>query len=93
MGFEIPSGIAWRTRSRRGRVTAACVFGLNKPNLLFTSSHSVSRSEMPVAAHYSDYKPDLYEKTKCTSCWYSCRGETQSPTNVKRAMEYMGIYI
>ena len=69
-----------------------CLAGLNQIHVT-PSGHLKRCSEMPVAAHYSEYKPDLYEKTKCTSCWYSCRGETQSPANVKRAMEYMGIYI
>ncbi len=57
------------------------------------SGHLKRCSEMPVAAHYSEYATDLYQKTECTSCWYSCRGETQSPANVRRALEYMGIWI
>lgn len=57
------------------------------------SGHLKRCSEMPVAAHYSEYASDLYQKTECTSCWYSCRGETQSPANVRRALEYMGIWI
>ena len=57
------------------------------------SGHLKRCSEMPVAAHYSEYSPDLYQKTECTSCWYSCRGETQSPANIKRALEYLGVWI
>lgn len=57
------------------------------------SGHLKRCSEMPVTAHYSEYTPDLYSKTECTQCWYSCRGETQSPANMKRALEYMGIWI
>ncbi len=69
-----------------------CLAGINQIHVT-PSGHLKRCSEMPVAAHYSEYRPDLYGKTKCTSCWYSCRGETQDPANVKRAMEYMGIYI
>ncbi len=57
------------------------------------SGHLKRCSEMPVVAHYSDYAPDLFGKTECTACWYSCRGETQSPANVSRALEYMGVWI
>ena len=57
------------------------------------SGHLKRCSEMPVAAHYSEYTPDLYQRTECTSCWYSCRGETQSPANIRRALEYMGVWI
>lgn len=57
------------------------------------SGHLKRCSEMPVTAHYSEYTPDLYQKTDCTACWYSCRGESQSPANVRRALEYMGIWI
>ncbi len=69
-----------------------CMAGINQIHVT-PSGHLKRCSEMPVAAHYDEYKPDLYNKTNCTSCWYSCRGETQSPVNLKRAMEYMGIYM
>ena len=57
------------------------------------SGHLKRCSEMPVTAHYSEYHPKLYEKTNCTACWYSCRGETQTPANIKRALEYMGVWV
>jgi MoaA/NifB/PqqE/SkfB family radical SAM enzyme len=57
------------------------------------SGHLKRCSEMPVAAHYTDYSPDLYQKTNCSACWFSCRGETQSPANVKRALEYLGVWV
>ncbi len=57
------------------------------------SGHLKRCSEMPVVAHYSDYTPDLFGKTECEACWYSCRGETQSPANVRRALEYLGVWI
>jgi len=50
-------------------------------------------SEMPVAAHYSEYEPGLFQPTKCEACWFSCRGETQAPQTFKRALEYMGVWI
>jgi len=57
------------------------------------SGHLKRCSEMPVTAHYSEYHPKLYDKTECTACWYSCRGETQTPANIRRALEYMGVWI
>ncbi len=57
------------------------------------SGHLKRCSEMPVTTHYSEYHPNLYDKTECTSCWYSCRGETQTPASIKRALEYMGIWL
>lgn len=57
------------------------------------SGHLKRCSEMPVTAHYSEYHPKLYDETKCTACWYSCRGETQTPVNIRRALEYMGIWV
>ncbi len=57
------------------------------------SGHLKRCSEMPVAAFYDEYTPDLYDQTSCTSCWFSCRGETQSPANVKRALEYLGVWV
>lgn len=50
-------------------------------------------SEMPVAAHYSEYEPGFFQPTKCEACWFSCRGETQAPQTFKRALEYMGVWI
>lgn len=60
------------------------------------SGHLKRCSEMPVTAHYSEYHPKLYDKTKCTACWYSCRGESQVPdgsATFKRALEYLGVWI
>ena len=69
-----------------------CLAGIS--HIQVTPSGHIKRcSEMPVVAHYSEYSPDLYDKTECTACWYSCRGETQSPATFKRALEYMGIWI
>jgi len=69
-----------------------CLAGVS--HLQVTPSGHLKRcSEMPVVAHYDEYSTDLFGKTECTACWYSCRGETQSPANVRRALEYMGVYI
>jgi len=57
------------------------------------SGHLKRCSEMPVTAHFSEYHPKLYDETNCTACWYSCRGETQTPANIRRALEYMGIWV
>ena len=69
-----------------------CMAGISHIHVT-PSGHLKRCSEMPVSAHYTDYEPTLYSPTKCDSCWYSCRGETQSPITMKRAMEYMGLYI
>ena len=69
-----------------------CLAGIS--HIQVTPSGHIKRcSEMPVVAHYEEYSSDLFDKTECTACWYSCRGETQSPATFKRALEYMGIWI
>ena len=69
-----------------------CFAGINMFQVT-PSGHLKRCSEMPIAFHYSEYKPGVFDKTKCTACWYSCRGETQSPVTVKRALEYLGIWV
>ncbi|HWP90861.1 MAG TPA: radical SAM protein [Thermodesulfobacteriota bacterium] len=69
-----------------------CLAGINMIQVT-PSGHLKRCSEMPVTAHYSDYSPDLYGKTRCEACWYSCRGETQTPINIRRGLEYMGIWL
>lgn len=69
-----------------------CTAGLSHIQVT-PSGHLKRCSEMPVAAFYDEYTPDLYDQTSCTSCWFSCRGETQSPANVKRALEYLGVWV
>jgi len=47
-------------------------------------------AEMPRMAHYSEYWPTQVEKTLCTKCWYSCRGETEAPAlNARRIADLM----
>jgi MoaA/NifB/PqqE/SkfB family radical SAM enzyme len=47
-------------------------------------------SEMPAVCHYTDYTPDYFTKTKCTTCWFGCRGETQAPV-IAKGRELIGI--
>ena len=68
-----------------------CTAGLSHIQVT-PSGHLKRCSEMPVTAHYTEYSPDLYQKTNCTACWFSCRGETQSPATVKRALEFLGVW-
>ncbi|NIP38333.1 MAG: radical SAM protein [Candidatus Dadabacteria bacterium] len=69
-----------------------CTAGLSHIQVT-PSGHLKRCSEMPVSAHYTEYTPDLYQKTNCDACWFSCRGETQSPANVQRALEYLGVWV
>ncbi len=68
-----------------------CLAGLNMITVT-PSGHMKRCSEMPIIAHGSEYYPGIFDKTKCTACWYSCRGETQAPLTFKRALEYLGIW-
>jgi len=69
-----------------------CFAGINMIQVT-PSGHLKRCSEMPVTAHYTEYHPGLYDKTKCTACWYSCRGETEAPIDMKRCLEYIGIWV
>jgi len=72
-----------------------CFAGINMVQVT-PSGHIKRCSEMPIVAHYSEYHLGMFDKTKCTACWYSCRGETQIPDKsdtFKRALEYIGIWI
>jgi MoaA/NifB/PqqE/SkfB family radical SAM enzyme len=69
-----------------------CFAGINMIQVT-PSGHLKRCSEMPVVAHYSEYKPGIFDKTNCTACWYSCRGETQTPINLRRGLEYIGIWL
>jgi len=67
-----------------------CRAGINMVTVT-PSGHIKRCSEMPVVAHGSEYRPGLFDETSCTSCWYSCRGETEAPVTVRRALEVFGI--
>ena len=69
-----------------------CLAGISHVQVT-PSGHIKRCSEMPVTVHYSEYHTKLYDKTECTACWYSCRGETQSPANFRRGLEYLGVWI
>jgi len=45
---------------------------------------------MPAVCHYTDYEPNYFTKTKCTTCWFGCRGETQAPV-IAKARELIGV--
>ena len=47
-------------------------------------------SEMPAVCHYTDYTPDFFTETKCNTCWFGCRGETQAPV-LSKAKELIGV--
>ena len=69
-----------------------CTAGIE--HLQVTPSGHIKRcSEMPVVAHWSEFKPGMFQPTKCEACWFSCRGETQAPPSIKRALEYMGVWV
>lgn len=75
----------------RGGVPS-CTAGIE--HLQVTPSGHIKRcSEMPVVAHWSEFKPGMFQPTKCEACWFSCRGETQAPPSIKRALEYMGVWV
>jgi len=63
-----------------------CRAGINMLTVT-PSGHMKRCSEMPVVAHGTEYHPGLFDKTKCTSCWYNCRGEVESPITFNRAIE------
>lgn len=69
-----------------------CTAGIE--HLQITPSGHIKRcSEMPVVAHWSEYEPGMFQPTKCEACWFSCRGETQAPKTIRRALEYMGVWV
>jgi GTP 3',8-cyclase len=67
-----------------------CLAGINMVTVT-PSGHIKRCSEMPVIIHGSEYYPGIFDKTKCTACWYSCRGESEAPLTFKRALEFLGI--
>ncbi|MGQ0792699.1 MAG: radical SAM protein [Deltaproteobacteria bacterium] len=69
-----------------------CLAGINMVQVT-PSGHIKRCSEMPVVADYKEYHPKMFDKTQCTSCWYSCRGETQTMIDFKRGLEYIGIWV
>lgn len=67
-----------------------CRAGMNM--ITVTPSGHIKRcSEMPVVAHGTEYYPGIFDQTKCSSCWYSCRGETEAPIDIERLVEYVSL--
>ena len=46
-------------------------------------------SEMPAVCHYTEYNSEFFTDTKCNTCWFGCRGETQAPA-FEKAKELLG---
>ncbi len=47
-------------------------------------------SELPPVVHYKDYDyKKSFKQQECTLCWYGCRGEAQTPINLKRIREFL----
>ncbi|MCB0327684.1 MAG: radical SAM protein [Bdellovibrionales bacterium] len=45
-------------------------------------------SELPPVVHWEDYDHKTsFKQQDCTLCWYSCRGENQTPIDFQRAKE------
>ncbi len=66
-----------------------CQAGLNF--IQMTPDGYIKRcSEMPVMMHWSEYDPEKIEKNDCDICWLSCRGETETPIDSKRLLEFLG---
>jgi MoaA/NifB/PqqE/SkfB family radical SAM enzyme len=46
-------------------------------------------SELPPVTHWTEYDhKKSFQPQECTLCWYSCRGEAQTPINWKRIREF-----
>ncbi|MFH1262697.1 MAG: radical SAM protein [Pseudomonadota bacterium] len=47
-------------------------------------------SELPPVVHWTEYDHrKSFEPQECTLCWYSCRGEAQTPIGPKRIREFL----
>jgi MoaA/NifB/PqqE/SkfB family radical SAM enzyme len=47
-------------------------------------------SELPPVAFWNEYDhKKSFETQECTLCWYGCRGENQTPINLKRIREFL----
>lgn len=46
-------------------------------------------AEFPEFVHYTEYKNKIFDKTDCGKCWYACRGENESPHDVRRLIDYV----
>jgi MoaA/NifB/PqqE/SkfB family radical SAM enzyme len=47
-------------------------------------------SELPPVVHWTEYDhKKSFQPQECTLCWYSCRGEAQTPIDLKRVREFL----
>ncbi len=70
---------------RTGSVTG-CTAGLNWVQV--TPDGMVKRcSDRPVACEFTQWEKGFFGPTRCSSCWYSCRGAAQEPMTFKRFAE------
>jgi MoaA/NifB/PqqE/SkfB family radical SAM enzyme len=47
-------------------------------------------SELPPVVHWTEYDhKKSFQPQECTLCWYSCRGEAQTPIDLKRIREFL----
>lgn len=47
-------------------------------------------SELPSVVHWTEYDhKKSFQPQECTLCWYSCRGEAQTPIGPKRIREFL----
>lgn len=44
-------------------------------------------SEKEILGHWTEYDHRKTLPTKCTECWYACRGESEAPLDLKRIIE------
>jgi MoaA/NifB/PqqE/SkfB family radical SAM enzyme len=67
-----------------GRTIHGCQAGISW--IQVTPSGAIKPcSELPVVADdYRSYDPRRAAPVSCTSCWYSCRGESQAPLDLRR---------
>ncbi len=55
------------------------------------SGHVKRCPEFPVECHYAEWTPETFGPTGCEACWYSCRGEPQSPVTLARIAQVLTI--
>ncbi len=73
-----------------GRV-ASCKAGYNWLQVT-PDGHIQQCSELPRICHYTEFREEKRRPTKCTKCWYTCRGESEaSPFRMGRLMELLRI--
>jgi MoaA/NifB/PqqE/SkfB family radical SAM enzyme len=48
-------------------------------------------ADLPPLEHYSTFDLHAYPGVDCTACWMACRGEVQSPVDLERLREVIGV--